>query len=61
MVNCLKLRFGPLLELSIEIQLRSSMITEISKDFLDQVWSDPTIAPTASLTVWWQYRTFNGS
>ena len=31
------------------------------KTFFNQVWSDSPIAPTASLIVWQQYRTFNGS
>ena len=37
------------------------MITETSKDFFNQAWSDSATAPIASLIVWRQYRTFNGS
>ena len=33
MINCLRLHFAPLLLLSIQIQLSSSMNTEISKEF----------------------------
>ena len=55
--NCVRFRFGPLLELSFQIHPDSRFL----KISFNQVWSGSFMAATLRLIVWWQYGTFNVS